>query len=374
MAGRRGQAATDPLVRAPYDPGTVTPRGTDWGLALLVALGLVSGLATWFAGSAGSAWVVGAHAVAGTALALVLVFKLRRVLPRVAARARRDPRVLRGLAALALVLAVLVSGAVWSTAGRVAFGGYTVLFWHGLLGASLAVVVLAHARVRAKRPRGRDLTDRRQLLTAVVLGAGAFVVWQLQRPLQRTLGLPGAGRRFTGSYEVGSFTGNVFPATSWVADRPRPLADDYRLSVAGGVRRPLALPAAGLDRGDALTATLDCTGGFFSTQQWHGVWLGRLLDEAGVKPGARHVRVISRTGYRWSFDLDHARAQLLATHVGGEPLSHSHGAPCRLVAPGRRGFQWVKWVERIEVHDEPDPGAIASTVWSSFTAAGRGDV
>jgi DMSO/TMAO reductase YedYZ molybdopterin-dependent catalytic subunit len=350
----------------------VTARGTDWGLALLVALGLVSGLATWFAGSSSGAWVVGVHAVAGTALALVLVFKLRRVLPRVGARARRDPRVLRGLVALGLVAAVLVSGVVWSTAGRVGFAGYTVLFWHGVLGALLAVVVLAHAQLRAKRPRARDLTDRRQLLTAAALGAGAFVAWQLQRPLQRTLGLPGAARRFTGSYDAGSFTGNAFPVTSWVADRPRPMGEDQRLTVGGRVRRPRALATADLDRGDALIATLDCTGGFCSTQRWRGVSLGRLLDEAGVEPGARHVRVISRTGYRWSFDLDHARALLIATHVGDEPLTHGHGAPCRLVAPGRRGFQWVKWVERIEVHEDPDPGAIASTLWSSFTAAGRG--
>ena len=364
--------AADPGVRAPYDRPTVTPRGTDWALALLVALGLVSGLATWFAGSPGGAWVVGAHAVAGTALAFVLVFKLRRVLPRVGARARRDPRTLRGLVALGLVLVVLASGMLWSTAGRVAFAGYTVLFWHGLLGAVLAVVVLAHARVRAKRPRGRDLTDRRQLLTAAGVGASAFVIWQLQRPLQRTLGLPGAARRFTGSYDAGSFTGNAFPVTSWVADRPRPLGDHYRLTVAGRVRRPLALAAAELDRDDELTATLDCTGGFFSTQHWRGVLLGRLLDEAVVEPGAGYVRVISRTGYRWSFGLRDARSLLVATHVGGEPLAHGHGAPCRLVAPGRRGFQWIKWVERVEVHDDPDPGAVASTVLSSFTAAGRG--
>ena len=82
--------------------------------------------------------------------------------------------------------------------------------------------------------------------------------------------------------------------------------------------------------------------------------------------------MISHTGYRWSFTAEHARRCLLATRVGGEPLSHGHGAPARLVAPGRRGFQWVKWVTRIEVHDGPDPGAPASTVWSSFTPEGRG--
>jgi DMSO/TMAO reductase YedYZ molybdopterin-dependent catalytic subunit len=40
---------------------------------------------------------------------------------------------------------------------------------------------------------------------------------------------------------------------------------------------------------------------------------------------------------------------MLATHVDGEELSHGHGFPLRLVAPGRRGFQWVKWVEEVRV-------------------------
>ena len=62
----------------------------------------------------------------------------------------------------------------------------------------------------------------------------------------------------------------------------------------------------------------------------------------------------------------------LATHVGDEKLSHDHGAPLRLVAPDHRGFQWIKWVTRLELTDGPDPGAIASTVWSSFSPEGRG--
>jgi hypothetical protein len=201
--------------------------------------------------------------------------------------------------------------------------------------------------------------DRRQFLTAAAFGAAALAAWRVQRPAQRALGLPGAKRRFTGSYDAG----DDFPATSWVADDPRPLGSGYRLQV--GERR---LTAAELDRGDELTAVLDCTGGFYTEQRWRGVLLSRLLEDAH----ASHVRVISHTGYRWSFALDDAQDLLLATHVGGEPLSHGHGAPCRLVAPGRRGFQWVKWVERVELRDGPDPGAPASTVWSSFTRDGRG--
>jgi DMSO/TMAO reductase YedYZ molybdopterin-dependent catalytic subunit len=223
--------------------------------------------------------------------------------------------------------------------------------------------------VRARPLRAADVRSRRQFLVAAGVGVAALAGWAVQRPAERALGLAGARRRFTGSYA----TGADFPVTSWVADAPRPIDPAaYRLSVAGEVRRPRALAAADLDRGDALVATLDCTGGFASTQRWRGVRLGRLLDEAGVTEAGAHVRVVSHTGYRWSFALADAGDLLIATHAGGEPLSHGHGAPARLVVPGHRGFQWVKWVARIEVHEHPDLGAAASTVWSSLTPEGRG--
>src|SRR6185503_3552690 len=101
---------------------------------------------------------------------------------------------------------------------------------------------------RAKRPRVRDMADRRQLLATAALGGAAVVAWQLQRPAQSALGLPGGSRRFTGSYDAGSFTGNAFPATSWVADNPRPLT--HPVAVAGRVRRPLTLSASDLAHGD----------------------------------------------------------------------------------------------------------------------------
>jgi len=351
----------------------VTPRGSDWSLALLVGLGLATGLSTWFAGSGQSAWVFAAHAALGTALALVLVWKLRRVWARIVTPARWDGRTGAGLGALLLVAAALGSGWAWSTGANVAAGGMSLLVWHGVLGLALGGLVLGHALVRARPLRAADVRSRRQFLAAAGVGAAAVAAWALQGSAQRALGFAGARRRFTGSYATGSFAGNDFQVTSWVADAPRRLDPaTYRLAVGGEVHRALALTAAQLDRGDELVATLDCTGGFASTQHWRGVRLGALLDEAGVTRAGAHVRVVSHTGYRWSFALADARDLLLATHAGDGPLSHGHGAPARLVVPGHRGFQWVKWVTRVEVHAEADLGAAASTVWSSLTPEGRG--
>jgi DMSO/TMAO reductase YedYZ molybdopterin-dependent catalytic subunit len=345
-------------VRAPARGGgrPLTPRGTDWSLAALVAALAASGGLVLWAGSPGRSWVYASHALAGFALAFVLVHKLRRVARRIGTRRA-------GTLALAVVALTLVSGLAWSTAGPISLAGFTLLAWHDALGAALAAAVLVHALARHPHgPRVRDFAGRRELLRMGAVGLVAVAAWRLQA-------LIAPARRFTGSYAAASFSANDFPTTSWVADRPRPLGPSRAVRVTGNVAAPLALAPTEL-RGDALEATLDCTGGFYSRQRWRGMRLDRVLARAG--PLGDHVRVVSHTGYRWSFHRQDWRRLLLATHVGDEPLSHGHGAPVRLVVPGRRGFQWVKWVVELEVGDAPDLGAPASTVWSSFTREGRG--
>jgi DMSO/TMAO reductase YedYZ molybdopterin-dependent catalytic subunit len=351
----------------------VTPRGTDWGLALVVALLFATGMVSLFAASPGEAWVFVAHDILAFALAGLLVVKMRRVWRRLVDPAQWDRLVKAGVIATLFVAAALVSGWLWSGGGRISIAGFTLLSWHLVLGWALTAAVLVHAVLRRRRMRFRDATDRRQFLVAAGGLVGAAALWRLQRPVSAFFGLRSANRRFTGSYEAASFAGNAFPSTSWVADSPRELDPDaYRLTIAGLVDSPLSLRLDDLAAAHALVATLDCTGGFYSKQRWRGIPLAELIDRAGPHAKAAHVRVVSHTGYRWSFDLRTARGLLLATHVGDEPLSHDHGAPVRLVAPGRRGFEWVKWVTRVELHEQGDAGAAASTVWSSLTPRGRG--
>lgn len=340
---------------------------------MLVAALVASGGLTLFAGSAAEVWVFAAHDLLGIGILLLLAVKLRRVWGRVLRPARWDRRTSYGVLGTALAVAALVSGLLWADGVTPDVAGYSLLSVHDVLGVALVAGVAAHMLARAKRLRARDLVHRRQFLALGAMTAMSFVAWRTQRPLQALIGLGGAKRRFTGSYEAGSFSGNAFPATSWVADNPRPIDPaGYRLRVDGLVTRRLAIALAELPLVDELVATLDCTGGFYSTQRWRGVRLSRILERAGAEGVAGHVSVASVTGYRWSFGIDRARELLLATHVGDEALSHEHGAPVRLVVPWARGFQWVKWVQRIQLLDHPDYGAPISTVSSSFTAAASG--
>jgi len=52
--------------------------------------------------------------------------------------------------------------------------------------------------------------------------------------------------------------------------------------------------------------------------------------------------------------------------VGGERLSHGHGAPARVGRARQAGFQWVKWVTRVEVRSEYDLGQWVVTLVSGF--------
>lgn len=350
------------------------PRLTDWSIALATTLAFVTGIISLVSGHLEEWFIFVLHGMAGFWLLLLLWGKLRRVWPRLIHPRRWDRRTVFGLFALLVVALALGSGIWWVGGGDVYFAGFNLLNWHITLGFALTAAILIHMFARAKRLRKRDIVGRRQVLQWGTLLVGGAVLWPVQQFAERALKLSGASERFTGSREMGSYAGNAFPTSSWVADQPRPIEiQNWRLSLGGAVATPANFSYDELaSAGDVLEATLDCTGGFYSTQRWHGIQVGRLLDKVSLHVDAQYVSFVSVTSYRWSLPLEEAHTALLATHIENELLSHEHGFPLRLVAPGRRGFEWVKWIVGIEVLTAPDAEQVLSIFTSSFTDAGQG--
>jgi DMSO/TMAO reductase YedYZ molybdopterin-dependent catalytic subunit len=319
-------------------------RGARTNLALLalLAVAFITGWIAFAYATAPARWSLVLHATGGFAILALLPWKsmiARRGLGR--PRPGRWASVLFGV----LVLVSLVAGVLHSTGLLVYIGPLTAMDFH--VGAAIAAVPLAiwHVVARRVRVRPTDLSRRNVLRGGAVI-AGAAVAYGATEIVVRATGMPGAARRFTGSYEAGSFQPDLMPVSSWMFDAI-PQIDQTAWRLRAGGREWSYDEVLAFD--DRVTATLDCTGGFFSTQEWSGVRLDRLIGKAD---GAS-IRVVSSTGYDRRFPLDRASSLLLATRAGGYPLDPGHGFPARLIVPDGRGFWWVKWVTAVEVDDMP---------------------
>lgn len=335
-------------------------RAVNVAILLLLVLELASGLGSFLVGEPDGRWMFWLHRAGGLALVVLLVWKAG-----IATRSyrRRGLRVSTALSAAGglLFLGVLATGVLWATLGLPdvsvpVFGSWTVLSLHVALSLALIPLLLVHVVLRWPRPNRADLLGRRAALRMLGLLAAGLAVWGIQEFLSAFVAPSATRRRFTGSREEASFAGNAHPITNWLSDPiPWISSDGWRLRVHGEVGREATLAyeeilALG---GTAQEATLDCTGGWYTVQRWGGISVDELLKRAGVGHSARSLLIRSSTGYVRRFALEEAGDLLLATHVGDEALSAGHGFPLRLVAPGHRGYGWVKWVAELEVSREP---------------------
>src|SRR5215475_14339610 len=272
MRLRRGEPRTSPsrvqaLLRPPG-------RQTNQALLVMLLFAFGTGVATVAIGSPDGRWAAIGHGICGMAIVLLIPWKSRVV--RGGLRRARLSRWLSLLLA-ALALFTLVAGLGYATGLARSIAGKPGLWVHIAVALVLVPLILWHVVARRIRPRRSDLS-RQTFLRAGLLGGGAAGLYFAIAGAVRLSGLPGAERRFTGSYETGSFDPDAMPTTSWLVD-PIPAVDpdQWRLTVVDGAGqyqlRLDELAASGV----RMRATLDCTSGWYSRQDWSGVPVSALL-------------------------------------------------------------------------------------------------
>ncbi len=115
------------------------------------------------------------------------------------------------------------------------------------------------------------------------------------------------------------------------------LADLRPRAVATGLRHPLR---------DALVAVRHALGGRARARA------------AGAGPAATHALIHSYGGYSTNLPLGALLDDdvLVAWAADGDPLSHEHGGPVRLLVPKRYFWKSAKYLQAIELLDHDEPG------------------
>jgi DMSO/TMAO reductase YedYZ molybdopterin-dependent catalytic subunit len=132
---------------------------------------------------------------------------------------------------------------------------------------------------------------------------------------------------------------------------------DWRVTLDGLVARPLSLSMAQIRAMPQRTQITrhDCVEGWSAIGQWTGVPLKLLLDQAGLRYGARYLifhcadRYVQAPYYE-SIDLIDAfhPQTILAWALNGRILPVANGAPLRLRVERQLGYKHAKYVQRIE--------------------------
>jgi DMSO/TMAO reductase YedYZ molybdopterin-dependent catalytic subunit len=136
--------------------------------------------------------------------------------------------------------------------------------------------------------------------------------------------------------------------------------ESYRLQVNGLVEKPLNLTYEEITGMPQVSKVMDlnCVEGWSFTAKWTGVRIADLFQKAGAMENATTVIFYSADGYSTSLDKDYILGNdiILAYRLNDVTLPPYRGFPLQLVAEGKYGYKWAKWIERIELSDSPYRG------------------
>ncbi|MCR4404546.1 MAG: molybdopterin-dependent oxidoreductase [Candidatus Acetothermia bacterium] len=131
----------------------------------------------------------------------------------------------------------------------------------------------------------------------------------------------------------------------------------YKLAITGLVQRPRSFKyheLKELPRKERLAA-VDCVEGWSVKALWEGIPLKAIFALVQPKPGANTVIFHAQDGYTTSLPLAYLLEKdiIIADRINGLPLPAALGFPFILVAEGKWGYKWARWITEIELSDNP---------------------
>ncbi|MGB2804258.1 MAG: molybdopterin-dependent oxidoreductase [Candidatus Zixiibacteriota bacterium] len=118
--------------------------------------------------------------------------------------------------------------------------------------------------------------------------------------------------------------------------------------------------------------TLNCVEGWSVTILWEGVLVRDLIKEAGIDSTAKVIIFHAYDGYSSSFPLNYVMENdiIMAHRMNDLTMPPERGFPFQLVAEGKWGYKWVKWITEIELSaDENYRG-----YWENYWYSNDGDL
>lgn len=269
--------------------------------------------------------------------------------------------------ALALAQGLVLAGTSWSL--------YTVtLLVTGLTFGGVLVFLTGEAGPAGELPVSEAHRLSRRELLRFFSGAGLMVLSSVYLSREVAGRLGGGVQRFLRGQAVPEITPTEdFYVVSKNIYDPKPVLSRWQLRVDGLADRELLLPLRDIE---ALPyedeyMTLECIsnevgGQLISNALWRSVALRDVLALAGLQTQGRFIQFESDDEYIETFSIEDALDPKvrLAYQMNGGPLNFKHGAPLRVLVPGRYGMKGPKWLRRITVTDKGGLGYWGQRGWS----------
>ena len=170
--------------------------------------------------------------------------------------------------------------------------------------------------------------------------------------------------------------------------------EQHKLTIFGMVDRPLVLTMADIKRLPAVSRIhfLECNAngspetvrkakniqeahGLTSCAEWTGVPLSLLMQEVGVRGDPKWIMAMSAdtSNHASAIPMEKVMSDgMIVYAMNGDALRIDHGYPLRLLLPGYGGRINVKWLDRLNVVDQPYMTKQDRTSYMQHTPAGEG--